>query len=115
MLHRKLTGSLGRVLTNFVIKLEYKPQNWEDRITTFIAFLIDNGNPESSIRSYVSGIKAVLKDDGVEIDDNSLFLASLLKACKYTNSQVNMRIPIHKGMLQIINLSNSIWPGTKFI
>ena len=86
------------------IKLDYKPNCWEDCIALFVAFLIDNNNPESTIITYTSGIKVVFRDDGVEIDDNSLLLASFLRACKYnSNSQVNMRLPIGHGLLRMLS------------
>ena len=87
---------------DFFIKLEHKPQSWEDRIALFVAFLLDNKNPKATIKTYVSGIKSVLRNDGIILDKDSVLLASLLKSCKYVESEVNMRMPIHCRMLRIM-------------
>ena len=69
----------------------------------FIAYLIDRRQPEVTIRSYTSGIKSVLKKDGIIIDNNSYLLASLLKACKYVErDRVCLRLPIHRGMMRLL-------------
>ena len=67
---------------DFFVKLDKKPEDWVDRITLFVAYLIDRRQPEKTIRSYASGIKRVLHDEGIVIDNKSYLLASLLKACK---------------------------------
>ena len=86
----------------FSIRLDVKPDNWEDRLVLFVGFLIEDGKKSSTIKSYISAIKSVLKKDGVEISENKYLLGSLTKACKYVNDQVYVRLPIQKGLLNLI-------------
>ena len=88
---------------DFFIKLDRKPESWEDRIALFVAYLIDRKQPEGTIRSYISGIKSVLKDEGIVIDNNSYMLASLLKACKcIERDTVHITLLIKRGMLRVM-------------
>ena len=52
--------------------------------------------------SYISAIRAILKDEGVEMDEDVYLLSSLTKACKLRNGQVHTRLPIKKGLLGMI-------------
>ena len=54
------------------------------------------------IKSYCSGIKVVLRTEGIEIDDNIYELKLLTCACKLTNDTVANRLPIRKGLLWVI-------------
>ena len=63
---RKTYHHAWQSFNDFFIKLDVKPYNWEDRLALFLAYLIDRQQPEQTIQSYVSGIKSVLHDDGVE-------------------------------------------------
>ena len=47
-------------------------------------------------------IKAVLKDDGYEWEDDKVLLNALTKSCKLKNDRVKVRLPIQKGLLEII-------------
>ena len=85
----------------FFIRLENKPRTWEDRLTLFVGYLVNEKLKASTIRSYISGIKSVLMDDGIEINEDRYLLTSLTKACKYVNNGVRMRLPIQKGLLQL--------------
>ena len=79
-----------------------KPDNWEDRIVLFVGYLIKNGRKSSTVRSYVSAIKGVLKDDGIHVNEDRCLLNSLIKACKYHNDHVRTHLPINKQLLQLI-------------
>ena len=91
-----------RLFNEFYIKLDKKPETWEDRIVLFVGYLIDNNKKSTTIKSYVSAVKKVLLEDGVEVCENKYLISSLTKACKYVNDKVRIRLPIHKGLLQII-------------
>ena len=54
------------------------------------------------MKSYVSAIKAVLKEDGVTINEDQFLLNSLTRACKLKNDTIRTRLPIQKGMLYLI-------------
>ena len=64
--------------------------------------MIDSGMQSSSIKSYISGIKSMLGDDGYTLDITKLKLTSLTKACRLTCDRVKTRLPINKSLLEII-------------
>ena len=49
--------SVWRQFNKFVIKLDIKPQTWEEKVSLFLAQLVDSGAQSSTIKSYVSAIK----------------------------------------------------------
>ena len=91
-----------RLFNEFFIKLDNKPDSREDRLVLFVGYLINEKKKAATIRSYISAIKSVLKEDGFEINENKYLISSLTKACKYVNDKVRIRLPIHKSLLQII-------------
>ena len=56
----------------------------------------------STIKSYISTIKFLLKADKYAWDDNKAILGSLTKACKITNDELKTRLPIHWKLLELI-------------
>ena len=99
---RKNYYAVWCIFNEFFIKLDIKPNNWEDRLTLFVGYLIENGKKSSTICSYISAVKAVLCEDNVVISEDRYLLTSLTKACKYKNDQVRLRLPVQKGLLHII-------------
>ena len=79
-----------------------KPDNWEDRLILFIGYLVQENKQSQTIRSYVSAIKKVLRDDNIVINENKMLISSLTKACKFKNDRVRTRLPIQKGVLKIL-------------
>ena len=67
----KLLCSL-ETFNEFFIRLDEKPDNWEDRILLFSGYLIDNDKKSSTVKSYISAIKAVLRDDNVEVNEDKI-------------------------------------------
>ena len=57
-------------------------------------FLINNGNKSSMVKSYVSAIRAVLKDNGIKVRKECAELSSLIRACKLNNNRIQTRLPI---------------------
>ena len=49
----------------------------------------------------ISGIKAILKCEDIQID-NFYDLAALIRACRVSDDQVTIRLPIQKGLLSLI-------------
>ena len=91
---------------DFLIRLDKWPNSWEDRIALFIADLMGedgDGHPSTTIATYVSAIRDVLKSDGVEIEEHSVVLSSLLRACRVNNkSETSLRLPIRCTLLHMI-------------
>ena len=79
---RKTYYKIWKLFNNFIIKLDKKPADWEDRLTLFVGHLINEKKQSGTIRSYNAAIKAVLKEN---------------------------RIPIHKQLLHclIMNIPNT--------
>ena len=69
----------------------------------FVAQLIQEGSLEPTIKSYTSAVKAILRENGIEVEYNSVALCLLLRSCKYTTGiGSTTRIPIQKGLLKLI-------------
>ena len=93
---------IWRSFNNFVIKLDKKPNKWEDRVSLFLAHLIDRGMQSSTVKSYVSAIKRTLVLDGYEWDDSAILLSTLTRACRLVNDKVCTRLPIRCGLLELL-------------
>ena len=92
-----------RKFNQFIIRLDRLPETWEARVAIYCAYLIcEQGLQSSTVRSYISGIKSVLTRDGYEWNDNKILLNVLTKSCKVKNDRLKVRLPIQKGLLEII-------------
>ena len=94
--------SIWREFNKFIIRLDNKPNLWEDRVGLFAAYLVDRGRKSSTIKSYISAIKFILKRDNYEWDDSKAQLNALTKACKLQNDIVKIRLPISDKLLDLI-------------
>ena len=99
---RKNYYGIWKTFNQFFVKLDRKPDSWEERLILFVGFLIEDGKKSSTVKSYVSAVKGVLREDGTEINEDRFLLNSLTRACKYHNDKVRTRLPIKKGLLQLI-------------
>ena len=99
---RKTYYAIWRIFNEFFIKLDQKPESWEDRLTLFVGYMVSKRRKASTISSYISAIKAVLIEDGVKLNENKYLLTSLTQACRYHNNSVKTRLPIGKSMLAIL-------------
>ena len=88
----------------FVLKLDVRPKSWEQRVSLYGAFLVNQGIQSSTLKSYISAIKCVVCTDDYDYvwDDSKVLLHTLTKACKITNDTVTPRLPIRIGLLEII-------------
>ena len=93
---------IWKKFNEFFIRLDEKPSTWEERLVLFVGYLVNENRKSSTIRSYISAIKSVLKDDGEELCENIYLLKSLTNACKLKNDKVCNRLPIRKGLLNLI-------------
>ena len=85
---RKAYYGIWKSFNEFFDKLDVKPENWEDRLVLFVGYLISGKRKSSTIKSYISAIRAILREDAVELSENKYLLTSLTKACKYKNNAV---------------------------
>ena len=101
-LTRKNYYAVWKVFSDFFVHLDYRSKDWEDRLTLFVGYLIQNNKQSSTVKCYVSAIKAVLKEDNIKISEDQYLLSSLIRACRLQNDQIKMRLPIRKGFLGIV-------------
>ena len=93
----------GDILNRFIISLDYRVNlSWEEKTTLFGAYLVDGGIQSSMLKSYFSAIKHVLRLDGYQWDNNKVLLNSLVRGCKLENDRVKIRLPIQKGLLEML-------------
>ena len=86
---------------DFFVKLDVKPDEWEDRLTLYVTYLIDQGRISTTIRCYISAIRAILQEVVVELTEDKVLLASLTRACERRDT-VSNRLSIRKGLLKLI-------------
>ena len=68
----------------------------------FVGHLVHERYQSSTVKSYLSAIRAVLKDDRVKLDEDLYLINSLTKACKLENDQVRTKFPIQRSMLSVL-------------
>ena len=94
--------TVWKIFADFLIRLDHQPQDWEERIILFVGHLINSKKQSSTVKSYVSAIKAVLREDNVKFEEDTYLLNSLTRACRLQNDQIKTRLAIKKGLLSII-------------
>ena len=100
---RKNYYSIWKIFCKFFIKLDQKPDNWEDRLVLFVGHLVNSKKQSSTVKSYISAIKAILKEDkNIKFDESQYLIQALTRACKLQNDQIRTRLPIKKSLLAII-------------
>ena len=87
----------------FFIRLDDKPDMWEDRLILFIGYLIEECKLQSStIKTYILAIKGVLAENKIELNLDRFLINSLTRACRIRNDSLIARIPIQKPFLNSI-------------
>ena len=104
--HRSSTQAIyhcvWKTFNQFYIKLDVKPDNWEDRLNLFVAYLVNCNKKSTTIKSYISAIKAVLAADDVILCENRVLLTAMTQACKLENDSVRTKLPIRRGLLTLL-------------
>ena len=93
---------IWKVFAKFYLRLDVKPEDWENKIILFIGFLVDCELQSSTIRTYHSAIKGILAESGIQLNEDTFLLNSLTWACRLRNDQVIHRLPIHKQLHNLI-------------
>ena len=94
--------TVWKKFNEFYIRLDIKPETWEECLVLFVGYLVETKKKSTTIKSYISAIKAVLMDDGIELNEDRYLINALTKACKYVNDTVRTRLPIRKSFLNVI-------------
>ena len=90
------------LFNKFLVRLDSLPSSWEERTSLYCTFMVQEGVQSSTIRSYISAIKGLLKDDDYDWDDNLVKLGVLTRACKQVNDVIHTRLPIHCKLLELM-------------
>ena len=98
----KMYYQVWKNFNKFFIRLDCKPQTWEDRLVLYVGHLIDLDRKSQTIKSYISAIRSVLNKDGVILNENKYLLTSFTRACKLRNDKVQTHLPIWKGLLRLL-------------
>ena len=85
--------SVWKNFNEFFIRLDVKPNTWEDRIVLFIAHLIESDYKSQTVSSYLSAIQGVLAEEGVQLNEDKFLLSSLIRACRLKNDKIRTRLP----------------------
>ena len=91
-----------KIFNKFIIRLDVKPIDCEERLNLFVTYLIENKKKSSTVKSYISAIKSTLWENNIKLNKDRFLLNSLIKACKLTNDYVRTRIPIKKDLVRLI-------------
>lgn len=92
-----------RAINDFYCRLDNKPKPWDQRMSLFIAFMQKKRFEKATIKTYISGIKYVLRNIlHIDVDDKAFQFTALIKAARYKNNKVSLRMPIKLGLLNRI-------------
>ena len=94
--------NVWKTFNTFNLHLDKMPRSWEDRLTLFIGYLVSQNRKSSTIKSYISAIKAVLKYEKIILNEDKVMLAVLVKACKLQNDYLRPHLPVRKGLLYLM-------------
>ena len=68
----------------------------------FVGHLINENKQSLTTKSYLSAIRAVLKQDRIKLQEDEFLGSSLTHTCRLQNDRLKLRLPIQKGILGII-------------
>ena len=94
--------SIWHSFNKFILRLDNKPRNWGDRLTLFVAYLIENKRKSSTIKCYISAIRAVLENGNIKLNEDEALLKSLTRACKIHRDKVTNKLPIRLSLLRTL-------------
>ena len=80
--------SIWKSFNRFLLQLDVRPTQWEDRIDLFLAHLVHSGKKSATVKSYYSAIKAVLWDDKYDLQSSELELCAITRACRAMNDKL---------------------------
>ena len=113
---RKNYYAVWKQFNKFFLRLDVKLLNWNYRLVLFTGFLIDSGKKSTTIRSYLSAIRAILRIDGFKLNEDTYLINALTRTCKLKNDRVTARLPIGKKMLEVLLWKIPIlWPDQPYL
>ena len=94
--------SVWRKFNSFVIQLDHIPGTLEERVSLYVGYLAAKGIKSTTIKSYISGIKAILADDQYEWDEEAIKICFPHLGCRMINDRMRTRLPIGRKLLELI-------------
>ena len=94
--------SIWKTFNKFFLQLDVKSRTWEDHLVPYVGYLVETDKKSQTVKSYISAIKNILRDDGVILKEDKFLITSLTRACRLLNDQVITRLLIQKGLLHLI-------------
>ena len=88
-----------RQFNTFIVALDRKPNNWEDRLVLFVGHLANKKMQSGTIKSYISAIRTTLQEINIPLQEDKFLLKSLTKACSINSDKLYICFPIQKKML----------------
>ena len=73
----------------FFIRLDNKPRNWEERLILFTGFLVNKQLQLSTVKSYISTIRAVFKEMKIKVNEDTFLINTYFT--KNENNQLYIR------------------------
>ena len=68
----------------------------------YVSYLIETNKQSTTIHSFVSAIRAILKIEEIKLQEDQFLIILLTRACRMVNDKVRLRLPIKKGMLTVL-------------
>ena len=68
----------------------------------FAGYLIQEGKKSTTIKCYLSAVRAVLKTQGFKLNEDMYLMSALTRACKLKNDVIKLKSPITRGILDSI-------------
>ena len=65
------------------MKLDIEPPSWEYRVALYGGHLVDTGAQSTTVKSYISAIKKMLRYDDHKLNMDEVIVNKLTKACKF--------------------------------
>ena len=54
------------------------------------------------VKSYISALRAILKDDGKKLNEDLFLVSPLTRACHYVNDRSRTHLPLQKSLLSVL-------------
>ena len=68
----------------------------------YVAHLVNEEKQSSTIKSYISAIRAVLYNGGIWLQEDQVLLTSITRACKLKNDKYNTKLPIRIDLMNVL-------------
>ena len=68
----------------------------------FAGYLVETNKKSTTIRCYLSAIRAILADEKIQINEDRSLLNAITRACKLKNDTLLYKFPIHRNLLKTI-------------